>query len=99
MTRRTYFTITDLRASIAEINDLLARDNFSFRLREAGRNGYQGVDEYFVHPDGTPYASGSVRNVCCGSSRECDDAAWSHYRARYQRAAFEGLIKYEGELV
>ena len=91
--RRRYVTVTDLRAAIAEINDNLEQWNFSFRLREAGRNGYQAVDEYFVHPDGTPFASGAVRNVCCGSSRECIDAAWSHYYARYNRAEREGLVQ------
>jgi hypothetical protein len=93
MSRRTYFTITDLRANIAEINDSLAHWGFSFRLREAGRNGYQAVDEYFVYPDGTPMASGAVRNVCCGSSRECSDAAWSHYRGRYYNAQCKGYVQ------
>jgi hypothetical protein len=93
MMRRQYFTVTDLRASIAEINARLEECNFSFRMREAGRNGYQGVDEYFVHPDGTPHANGAVRNVCCGSSRECNDAAWQLYYIRFNRADREGLIK------
>lgn len=89
---RRYYTITDLRATIEEFNGRLEKDKFSFRFREAGRNGYQAVDEYFVHADGTPHADGSVRNVCCGTSRECSNALRAYYYARYNRAAAEGLV-------
>lgn len=93
MSSRRYYTVTRLREEIAEINDNLEQGNFSFRLREQGRNGYQAVDEYFVYPDGAPMPSGAVRNVCCGSSRECGDAAWSHYYDRHERARREGYVQ------
>ena len=89
---RRYFTVTDLREQLADINEQLERDRFSFRLRESGRNGYQAVDEYYVHPDGTPMASGAVRNIECGSSRECSDAAWNHYYGRHNQARRAGYV-------
>lgn len=92
MARRNV-TVKDLRNEIDKINGYLAEDNFSFRLREAGRNGYQAVDAYFVHPDGTPHEDGAVRNVCCGTSRECIEKAWTCYNISFAKAIREGLVK------
>lgn len=92
MARRNV-TVKDLRREIDKVNGYLAEGKFSFRLREAGRNGYQAVDAYFVHPDGTPHEDGAVRNVCCGTSRECIDAIWEDYNNKYMRARRDGLVK------
>jgi|GEM_PF-3807516 len=92
---KKYFTVVDLRNNLEVINKALEKYGFDFRLRESGRNGYQAVDEYYVHPDGTPHEDGAVRNICCGSSRECNDAARQHYYSRYNKAYRKGLIKAE----
>jgi hypothetical protein len=79
-------TIATLRASIVTINDWLEKAGHSVRLEEGGRNGYQAVDEYSVHADGSRKGSGCNRNVCCGSSRECVAAAYDHWNACCRRA-------------
>lgn len=87
------YTISCLRRNIAQINGWLESDGSTIRLIEQGRNGYQAVDEYSVDVDGNRIGSGVNRNVCCGSSRECYDAAVSHYYVesnRLLRARLEG---------
>ena len=82
-------TVVTLRDSVDEINGWLEDAGSTTRLETGGRNGYQAVDEYSVLPDGSRENSGCNRNVCCGSSRECRDAAYgywndySRYRWRY----------------
>ena len=87
-------TVTGLRAGIDELNCQLESDGSKIRLETGGRNGYQAVDEYSVDNDGERIGSGVNRNVCCGSSRECYDAAWTHYyheRHRIDRARITEL--------
>jgi hypothetical protein len=86
------FTVKNLREEIAEINDLFAGDGFSIRYEVGARNGYQAVDEYSVHPDGSRNGSGVNRNICCGSSRECSDAAWTAYYHRHYQASRAGYV-------
>jgi len=90
--KRARYTLSVLRGVIAEINDSFEEHGFAVRYREAGRNGYQAVDEYYVYPDGTPMAAGAVRNICCGTSRECGDAAWQAYYGRWNKADKAGLL-------
>lgn len=73
------YTERVLRAAIRDINDNLELYKCSLRLEYGGRNGYQAVDEYSVYPDGTRNGSGVNRNICCGTPRECGNAAWEWY--------------------
>ena len=86
-------TVKVLRDAIYDINEFFKVKGFSVRLECGGRNGYQAVDEYSVHPDGTRKGSGVDRNVCCGSSRECTHAAWERYYEIVNRAYEKGLVK------
>jgi hypothetical protein len=76
------FTVTRLRSDIEYINDCLAEFGFSVRLECGGRNGYQAVDEYSVNPDGSRCGTGVNCNICCGSPRECSDAAYAQLLSR-----------------
>jgi hypothetical protein len=87
MTKRARFTVVDLRADLSKINGWMEEHGWSERLEEGGRNGYQAVDEYSVHPDGSRNGSGVNRNVECGSARECSIAAHNHYNAVHRRRA------------
>jgi hypothetical protein len=78
------FTITDLRKAIVKINGWMEDEGWPGRLEEHGRNGYQAIDEYSVDADGNRIGSGVNRNVCCGSSRECSNAAYAHYDFLYR---------------
>jgi len=89
-TGRSYYTIRNLREDIAKVNKWLADDNFSVRFEEQGRNGYQAVDEYSVHPDGSRNGSGVNRNICCGSSRECMTALYYAYNILVAQARKAG---------
>jgi len=57
------FTISDLRAKIADCNTQL--EPIGYKIREGGRNGYQAADLYKIGG-----GSGCLRNVGCGTSRE-----------------------------
>jgi hypothetical protein len=72
-------TIKDLRACVEEINDRLLERGSDRRIEQGGRNGYQAIDVYAVDADNKRMGSGVLRNVQCGSSRECIDAAWLFY--------------------
>lgn len=67
------YTMNDLCKVIAKINDALLEEGSNTLLEAAGRNGYYAIDEYIID------ASGINRNICCGTARECSDAAWSYY--------------------
>jgi len=88
------YTVTSLRDDINGLNIWLEECGSSIRLECGGRNGYQAVDEYSVDNDGKRIGSGVNCTVCCGSSRECYDAAMSHYygeRHRIDRARIDEL--------
>ena len=96
------FTITDLRVAVKKINEWCAEDGIPFRLIEQGRNGYQAIDEYSTELDGRRIGSGVNRNVCCGTSRECADAAhmwhnevsarWEKEKNEAKLAAFDDMV-------
>jgi hypothetical protein len=85
------YTPANLRSTIAELNDSLAEFGFSVRFECGGRNGYQAVDEFSVFPDGTRNGSGVNCTVCCGSSRECAQAARERYYTLANNASREAL--------
>ena len=74
---RARYTVSTLRSEIDKINGYLEYDGIPVRFEAGGRNGYQAVDEYSVDADCARIGSGVDRTVCCGSSRECGDAAWA----------------------
>ena len=74
------YTITNLRADIAEINEWLADAGALVRFEENPRNGYQAVDEYEVDKEGKRTASGCTRNIGCGTSRETYTYAYEAYQ-------------------
>jgi hypothetical protein len=74
------YTITNLRADIAEINGWLAEADALVRFEECGRNGYQAVDEYEVDETGQRIGSGCTRNIGCGTSREVHGYAYEAYQ-------------------
>jgi len=82
---RQYFTVTDLRNTITDINYSLSTIGSKIRFETGGRNGYQAVDEYSVDDNGERIGSGVNRNVCCGSSRECSEATWVAYYNEHNR--------------
>lgn len=59
----------DLRSDLVEINALAENRGMNTYLRAEGRNGYTGLDE---HERGTDRC---LRNIQCGSPRECYTAA------------------------
>jgi hypothetical protein len=73
---RARYTVRTLCDELTRINGYLESEGIPARFEHGGRNGYQAVDEYTVDADGKRQGSGVDRNVCCGSSRECGEAAW-----------------------
>ena len=67
------YTFKNLRSGINEINLRLESIGSTIRYVCGSYNDYKVVDEYSV--DG----GGINRNVCCGSSRSCYDAAMGAY--------------------
>ena len=78
------YCVHDLGDDIDRYNEWLESAGSSNRLVCGGRNGYQAVDEYSVDADCNRIGSGVNRNVCCGSSRECNYEAKLYY---YQELA------------
>jgi len=74
-------TISDLRSTIEECNQLLQERKSKIGFVNQGRNGYQAVDEIAVDKEGNRIGSGVNRNVGCGTSRECIDYVWQAYHA------------------
>jgi len=96
------FTISNLRADIAKINGYLLEEGSDTLLVEQGRNNYQGVDEYPIDAQGNRIGSGVNRNVCCGTPRECSDAAWSYYDTKFnalRRAKLEKKAEFADTVV
>ena len=91
------YTVATLRTAIAKINDSLLREGSDTLLDQGGRNGYQAVDEYSVDSDGNRIGSGITRNICCGTSRECGDAAWSYYDTKVNQ--MENKVKFADAVV
>ena len=56
------YTVTNLRKDVYRYNDYLADINCLTRIEVGARNGYQTVDEYSVHSDGSRKGSGVNRN-------------------------------------
>ena len=73
------YTVKTLSNHVDKINGWLKDSGYTGRLEVGGRNNYQAVDEYSVDADGNRIGSGVNRNVCCGTSRECGDAADFYY--------------------
>ena len=90
-------TVVTLRNTVDEVNGWLEDAGLSTRLETGGRNGYQAVDEYSVLPDGSREGSGCNRNVCCGSSRECRDAAYGYWNDCSREAAIAALAACSGD--
>lgn len=72
---RIRYTEKALQADIRELNETLKPSGYF--LRVDSRNGYTAIDEY--RADSTK-ASGAacVRNIECGTPRECWDAACNY---------------------
>lgn len=86
------FTVKDLRAEIADINESFENYGVSVRFIVAGRNGYQAVDEYPVWPDGSRRGTYVNRNICCGSARECARASRDEYYTIINKALENSLL-------
>jgi hypothetical protein len=72
MARQSRYTVKDLRADIAEMNKTLMPSGYYLGVE--CRNGYTGLDEYRVSTDPAKRDT-CVRNIECGSPRDCWDAA------------------------
>lgn len=79
------YTKNRLQEDIDKINGWLKDDGSTVRLEAGGRNGYTAVDQYSVDSDCNRIGSGVDRNVCCGSPRECCDAAHDVYNIEYRK--------------
>lgn len=72
MARQSRYTVKDLRADVAELNKTLKPSGYYLDVE--CRNGYTGLDEYRVSTDPAKRDT-CVRNIECGSPRECLAAA------------------------
>ena len=88
------YTVCALRDNVDKINGWLKDGGYTTRLEAGGRNGYQAIDEYSVDADGDRIGSGVNRNVCCGTSRECGDAAYDYYNGCLRRRNHEELAAF-----
>ncbi len=71
------YTVKDLRGDLERINAALPD---GLRMQEGGRNGYQAVDLYDA-------AGSCLRNVGCGTARECMGYAYQEAHNIAQRKA------------
>lgn len=76
------FTKTDLRDGLRRLNRAQLDSGSAYFYREQGRNGYQAVDLYGIDEEG---AAMCLRNVECGTSRECYAAAVLDSKGRLGR--------------
>jgi hypothetical protein len=63
------FTIHDLREELGQLNTRVENAGGGTYLSAESRNGYTGLDEYSIVTDKC------IRNIACGSPRECLIAA------------------------
>lgn len=69
------YTRKDLYAELNEVNKTLAGSGYY--LAAQSRNGYTGIDEY--RGDASEgHAGKCVRNLKCGTPRECIQAAYDY---------------------
>jgi len=77
------FTVTNLRAKIADCNAAMLAEGYPFVIVEQGRNGYQAADLYKIDCDGSV---GCERMIGVGTSRQV--ASWcidEHYSIRNRK--------------
>ena len=74
-------TVRDLRESVVAANEFAEQIGSDLRLSEQGRNGYQAVDIVSIH-DKTGCI---VRNLVCGTSRECREEVYNWRRSEGYR--------------
>ena len=79
----TRYTPKKLHEDIEKINEWLEDCKSTKRIECGGRNGYQAVDQYSVDESGKRLGSWVDRNIRCGTSRECHEAALEFYHAEY----------------
>lgn len=72
MARQSRYTMQALRADIKDLNETLKPTGYY--LSADSRNGYTALDEYRVSKDPAKRDT-CVRNIECGSPRDCWDAA------------------------
>lgn len=64
---------SNLEQDIDGINKTGGRNGRTTYLKVQARNGYTAVDEYGVNTAGKTVC---IRNIQCGTPRECESAAW-----------------------
>jgi len=79
----TRYTPKRLDEDINKINGWLEDCGSTRRLESQGRNGYQAIDQFSVDESGKRVGSWIDRNIRCGTSRECHEAALEFYHAEY----------------
>lgn len=64
---------SNLEQEIESINKTGSRNGRTTYLKVQARNGYTAIDEYSVKTGGSAIC---LRNIQCGTPRECASAAW-----------------------
>lgn len=75
-----YFSPKMLDDDIEKINGWLEDIGATVRFETSSRNGYQYVDEYNVHADGTRNGSGVNRTISGGHAKNVSREAFEAYR-------------------